>query len=113
VEPAAGRDPRRVGRFTGEHYRLRAPAGGPGAANWTAVDSPAVAPARSDARLLGCDVIGDRLLLTLRRDGEPLLAITDLDGGHVIEVRPSLAAGTIRVEHAEDYDARSSSGRSR
>jgi oligopeptidase B len=83
----------------------RAPADKPGAANWTSVDCGAVAPARGDTRLLGCDVIGDRLLLTLRRDGEPLLAITDLDGGSVNEVSPSLAAGAISVEHAEDYDA--------
>src|SRR5262249_52860512 len=83
----------------------RAPAGKPGAANWTLVDCEAVAPARADTRLLGCDVIGDRLLLTLRRGGEPLLAITDLDGLDVIEVRPSLPAGAIGVEHAEDYDA--------
>ena len=82
----------------------RAPAGQPGAANWTPVDCGAVAPARGDTRLLGCDVIGDRLLLTVRRGGEPLLAITDLDGGNVIDVRPSLAAGTISIEHAEDYD---------
>jgi oligopeptidase B len=54
---------------------------------------------------VGCDVIGDRLLLTLRRGGEPLLAITDLDGFNVIDVRPSLPAGAITVEHAEDYDA--------
>src|SRR5215472_895190 len=83
----------------------RTPAAKPGAANWTQVDCPAIAPARADTRLVGCDVIGDRLLLTLRRDGEPLLAITDLDGGNVIETRPSLAAGTLAVEHAEDYDA--------
>jgi oligopeptidase B len=83
----------------------RAPASKPGAASWTPVDCPAIAPARADTRLLGCDVIGDRLLLTLRRDGEPLLVITDLDGGDVIEARPSQAAGTITVEHAEDYDA--------
>jgi oligopeptidase B len=83
----------------------RAPADAPGAAHWTPVDCPAIAPARADTRLLSCDVIGDRLLLTLRRDGEPLLAITDLDGGNVIEAGPSLAAGAITVEHAEDYDA--------
>jgi oligopeptidase B len=83
----------------------RAAAGKPGAATWTAVDCGAIAPARGDTRLVGCDVIGDRLVLTLRRDGEPLLAITDLDGWNVVEVRPSLAAGTIIVEHAEDYDA--------
>jgi oligopeptidase B len=83
----------------------RAPAGQPGAPDWTPVDCPAIAPARAGTRLLRCDVIGDRLLLTLRRDGEPLLALTDLDGGNVIEARPSLAAGAITVEHAEDYDA--------
>ncbi|HUZ52358.1 MAG TPA: prolyl oligopeptidase family serine peptidase [Streptosporangiaceae bacterium] len=83
----------------------RAPAGAPGAASWTAVDCPAIAPARGDTRLLGCDVIGDRLLLTLRRGGDPLLAITDLAGGQVIEVRPVPAAGSVSVEHAEDYDA--------
>ena len=83
----------------------RAPADAPGAANWTAVGCPAVAPARPDTRLLGCDVIGDRLLLTLRRGGEPLLAITDLDGGQVTEIGPAFTAGSITVEHAEDYDA--------
>jgi oligopeptidase B len=83
----------------------RAPADAPAAANWTAVGCPAVAPARADTRLLGCDVIGDRLLLTLRRGGEPLLAITDLAGGQVIEVGPASAAGSISVEHAEDYAA--------
>src|SRR5216683_1701892 len=36
----------------------RAPAGQPGAANWTPVDCGAVAPARGDTRLLSCDVIG-------------------------------------------------------
>src|SRR5262249_47116006 len=74
----------------------RAPAGQPRASNWTAVDCAAIAPVRLDTRLVGCDVIGDRLLLTLRRGGEPLLAITDLDGLNVIEVRPSLPAGGTR-----------------
>lgn len=83
----------------------RAPADAPGADRWTAVDCAAVAPARDDTRLLGCDVIGDRLLLNLRRGGDPLLAITGLDGGQVIEVPPRLPAGSISVEHAEDYDA--------
>ena len=83
--------------------RVRADA--PGAANWTRVDCPAIAPARSDTRLHACDVIGDRLLLTLRRCGAPMLAITDLDGGNVIEVRSAFPAGSISVEHAEDYDA--------
>ncbi|HUD78959.1 MAG TPA: prolyl oligopeptidase family serine peptidase [Streptosporangiaceae bacterium] len=77
----------------------------PGEDRWSLVDCAAVAPARADTRLHRCDVIGDRLLLTLRRGGAPLLASTGRDGGDVIEVPPSLPAGTIRVEHAEDYDA--------
>ena len=69
------------------------------------VDCPAVAPARADTRLHGCAVVGERLVLTLRRGGAPLLAITDLDGQNVIEVPPSFPAGSIAVVHAEDYDA--------
>ena len=88
-----------------EFTLLRAPAGAPGRANWEPVACPAVAPARRDTRLLRCNVVGDRLVLTLRRGGGPLLAIAGLDGGDVIEVPPSVPAGSIRVEHAEDYDA--------
>ncbi len=33
-----------------------------------------------------------------------MLAITDHDGSDVREILPSLTAGSIRVEHAEDYD---------
>ena len=83
--------------------RVRADA--PGAANWAPVACQEIAPLRGDTRLHGCDVIGDRLLLTLRRDGAPLLAVTDLDGGNVIEVPSAFQAGSISVEHAEDYDA--------
>jgi oligopeptidase B len=78
--------------------------GAPGRADWNPVDCPAIAPARTDTRLERCDVLSDHLVLTLRRDGGPLLAITDHHGGNVREVGPSLIAGTIRVEHAEDYD---------
>jgi len=83
--------------------RVRADA--PGAANWERVQCQAVAPSRGDTRLLSCDVVGDRLLLTLRRGGSPMLAITAMDGGQVIDVGPSIPAGSISVEHAEDYDA--------
>lgn len=83
----------------------RAPARGPDTGHWEGLGCPAVAPARRDTRLLGCDVVGEHLLLRLRRGGMPLLAITDLDGQNVIEVPPSLSAGSMRVEHAEDYDA--------
>ncbi len=83
----------------------KAVVGQDGVGGWQAVDCPAVAPARADTRLLSCAVVGDRLLLTLRRGGRVLLAITDTDGQHVIEVPARFPAGTIRVAHSEDYDA--------
>ncbi len=88
-----------------EFTLMRAPADAPGAANWAPVACPAVAPARDDTRLHGCDVIGEHLLLTLRRDGSPLLAITGLDGSGVIDVAPGVPVGSIWVEHDEDYAA--------
>jgi oligopeptidase B len=90
-----------------EFTLMRAPVSSPGGANWTAVDCPAVAPARADTRLLSCDVLAGQLLLTLRRDGAPLLAITDHDGGAVREIHPALAAGAIAVRHAADYHSAS------
>jgi len=88
-----------------EFTLMRTPAGAPGRENWRRVHCASVAPARSGTRLHACHVLGGRLLLALRRDGEPLLAIADPDGGGVIEIPPALAAGSIRIEHAEDYDA--------
>jgi oligopeptidase B len=87
-----------------EFTLLRAPASAPGRAHWEPVACPAVAPARADTRLHRCDVLAGRLLLTLRRAGAPLLAITDPGGGGVREIWPSDPAGSIAVEHAEDYD---------
>ena len=75
----------------------------PGGGEWTPVRCAAIAPARDDTRLERCDVLAGHLLLTVRRQGEPMLVITDHDGGTVREVRPSRAAGSIWVEHAEDY----------
>ena len=86
--------------FTLMQVALAAPA----RAGWTPVRCPAIAPARDDTRLLSCDVLADHLVLTVRRDGVQLLVITDHDGGNVREIPPSLTAGSIRVEHAEDYD---------
>ena len=90
-----------------EFTLMRAPVRAPRRANWTRVDCPAVAPARSDTRLLRCDVLSGHLLLTLRRGGAPLLAITSLDGRAVREVHPALAAGTIAVQHGAEYSASS------
>jgi oligopeptidase B len=75
----------------------------PGGAAWTQVSCPAVAPARDDTRLLRCDVFAEHLVLTVMRQAEQLLVITDHDGTVIAEIGPSPAAGSIRIEHAEDY----------
>ena len=84
---------------------MRAPVSAPGRPNWVPVGCPATAPARDDTRLVRCDVLAGHLLLTLRRDGAPLLAITGPDGQDVREIQPALAAGAIAVQHAADYFA--------
>ena len=71
---------------------------------WSQVECPAIAPAREDTRLLHCDVLAEHLVLTIRRDGSPMIVITDHDGGNAREIAAQLAAGSIRIEHAEDYD---------
>ena len=93
-----------------EFTLMRAPVAAPGRANWTPAGCPATAPARADTRLLRCDVLAGHLLLTLRRDGAPLLAITGPGSDHqrwreVTEIRPAMTAGTIAVQHAADYHA--------
>ena len=65
-----------------EFTLMRAPVSAPSRANWSAVGCPAVAPVRADTRLLSCDVFAGHLLLTLRRNGAPLLAITDPGWGY-------------------------------
>jgi oligopeptidase B len=87
-----------------EFTLMRTPLALPARTEWTPVSCPAVAPARSDTRLVRCDVLRDHLVLTLRRHGAQMLAITDHQGGDVREIVPSLSAGSITVEHAEDYD---------
>ena len=87
-----------------EFTLMRTPLASSARAEWTPVTCAAIAPARTDTRLIRCDVLRDHLVLTLRRHGAPLLAITDHDGGNVREMPPSMTAGSISVEHAEDYD---------
>src|SRR5215469_12131551 len=65
----------------------RVQADAPGAANWEHLHCPAVAPSRGDTRLLSSDVVGDRLLLTLRRGGNPMLAITALAAEQMMEIQ--------------------------
>jgi oligopeptidase B len=88
-----------------EFRLMRAPVRAPGRENWLPVSCPAMASARDDTRLVRCDVIGGRLLLTLRRAGSPLLAIADPDGRNAREIWPHRHPGSITVAHAEDYSA--------
>jgi oligopeptidase B len=88
-----------------EFTLMRAPASAPGRDNWVLVNCPATAPARDDTRLVRCDVLAGHLLLTLRRGGAQLLAITGPDGQQVREVPSALTAGAIGVEHAAEYFA--------
>jgi oligopeptidase B len=73
-------------------------------AGWSHVECDAIAPARADTRLLSCHVLAGHLVLTMRRDGAAMLAIADHEARNVRVVRSSLEAGTIRIEHAEEYD---------
>jgi oligopeptidase B len=88
-----------------EFTLMRAPVSAPGRPNWVPVDCPAVGPAQAGTRLLTCDVFADRLLLSVRRAGSPMLISTDRSGGAVREISPALVAGSIAVQHAEDYHA--------
>jgi oligopeptidase B len=49
-------------------------------------------------------VFAEHLVLTVRRHGGLLLVITNHDCGGVREIPPSVSAGSIKIEHAEDYD---------
>ena len=88
-----------------EFTLMRAPVSAPGRDNWVLVDCPATAPARNDTRLVRCDVLAGHLLLTLRRSGAQLLAITSPGGQQIREIPSALTAGAIGVEHAADYFA--------
>ena len=87
-----------------EFSLMRAPLKASGRAEWTAVDCQALAPARTDTRLLQCDVLAEHLVLTVRRNCGPMIVVCDHDGGNVKEIPTSFAAGSIAVDHAEDYN---------
>ncbi len=91
----------------GEFTLMRAPVARPGRRNWELVSCPAVAPARADTRLVRCDVLAGHLVLTLRRGGAALLAISGHDGCDVREVHPGFAAGSIRLDDHAEYEASS------
>jgi oligopeptidase B len=88
-----------------EFRLLRGPVAAAHPGEWAEVPCTAVAPSRSDTRLLRCDVFAERLLLTVRRAGVQLLVSTDLDGGDLREIGPATPAGWLAVQRAEDYTA--------
>jgi oligopeptidase B len=88
-----------------EFTLMRAPVAAPGRASWTPAGCPAVAPAVSGVRLERCDVLAGHLVLSLRRDGARLLAITGHDAREVAEIHPAPAAGSIRLGDHLDYHA--------
>jgi oligopeptidase B len=86
-----------------EFTLMRAPLDKPERGRWQPVRCPAIAPARTDTRLVRCDVLAEHLVLTVRRNAEQRLVITTHDGSNVREVAPGLPAGSIRVDHSEEY----------
>ena len=105
IDHARGGDMYLVTNAEHEEFSLmRVATASPGRAGWQPVDCPAIAPARADTRLVDCAVFAEHLVLTVRRHGSQLLVIADHDGGRVREIEPSLPAGSIRIDHAEDYD---------
>src|SRR5439155_9099539 len=56
-------------------------------------------------RLLSADVFARHVVLSLRREGSPLLRIVRRDGSEVaVDVHPGVPAGTIRLDRNEEYD---------
>lgn len=90
---------------TATEFRLcRAPLATPGRAHWSEVIAE-----NPRERLVGADVFARHVVLSLRRGGSPLLRVLRRDGADwaagAFDVLPGLAAGTIRLEHNEVFDA--------
>ncbi|HEY6595368.1 MAG TPA: prolyl oligopeptidase family serine peptidase [Asanoa sp.] len=81
-----------------EFRLMSAPAADPGA--WTEA-----VPARPGERLHACDVLRDHLVLSVRRDGFPLLRVVDRATGATHEIVASTVAGTITIATPFEYDA--------
>ncbi len=84
-----------------QEFRLmRAPVADPGRAAWTELvgEDPA-------ERLQAADVFARHAVLSMRRDGSPLLRLVRRDGSEVaVDVHPGIPAGTIRLWTNEEYD---------
>ncbi|MFC6084090.1 S9 family peptidase [Sphaerisporangium aureirubrum] len=80
---------------------LTPPDGGeaPVVGEWTPFGEP-----RPGERVHAADCFSRHVVLTLRRDGEPLLRVVPLDGGRPYEVGPGTPAGRIAQVRNEVYD---------
>ncbi len=86
-----------------QEFRLmRTPVASPGRASWTELiaEDPA-------ERLVAADVFAQHVVLTVRRDGAPLLRILRRAGSTIdtqaIDVQAGIAAGTIQLGRNDDY----------
>jgi oligopeptidase B len=78
---------------------MTAPVDSPGAESWTEVvgEDP-------DERLIAVDVFAGHVVLTMRRDGSPLLRLLRRDGSQVaVDVHPGVPAGSIRLGTNEEF----------
>jgi oligopeptidase B len=83
-----------------QEFRLMtAPVSDPGRAGWTELvgEDP-------EERLMGVDVFAEHVVLSLRREGSPLLRIIRRHGSQTaVDVHPGVPAGTIRLDHNDEY----------
>ncbi len=84
-----------------EFRLMSAPVHSPGREAWTELigEDP-------HERLAGADVFARHVVLSLRRDGSPLLRVVPRDGSQTaVDVHPGVAAGSIRLGTNEEYAA--------
>ncbi len=78
---------------------MRAPLATPGRAHWEELVAE-----HPEERLVSVDVFAEHLVLSLRRDGYPLLRIAPRDGlEHAIDVHCGLPGGTIALDRNEEF----------
>jgi oligopeptidase B len=84
-----------------EFRLMSTPVAGPGRESWTEVVSEDPAE-----RLVSADVFAGHVVLSLRRDGSPLLRVVRRDGSQTaLDLHPGVDAGTIRLGTNEEYAA--------
>jgi oligopeptidase B len=82
-----------------EFRLMRAPLASPGRAHWEELVAE-----HPEERLVAADVFAGHLVLTLRRDGYPVLRIVPRVGlERAVDVGPGLEGGTIELDHNEEF----------